>query len=134
MVRPSRRREMARKAVSEKLISIRLACFNFPVNDHCYRYQPKLDDDNAMVADWLVRLTDNNRNGGFGLCFPYLRNVQHLPYNHKRIYRKLELNLQIKPKPRLKRNASQPLRVPESINQVWSMDFMLDQLESGGAC
>ena len=87
-----------------------------------------------MVADGLTRLTENNRTWGFGLCFLCLRNVQRLPFNHKRvyrIYRELELNLRIKPKRRLKRATPEPLAVPESINQVWSMDFMHDQLEDG---
>ena len=48
-----------------------------------------------------------------------------------RIYRQLELNLRIKPKRRLKRAAPEPLTIPESSNQVWSMDFMHDQLEDG---
>lgn len=45
-----------------------------------------------------------------------------------RIYRKLELNLRIKPKKRLLRERPEPLAVPEIINEVWSMDFMHDQL------
>ena len=60
----------------------------------------ELSDDNALIADWLLRLTYANRRWGFGLCFLYLRNVQGLPYNHKRVYRiycELELNLRIKP-------------------------------------
>ena len=55
-------------------------------------------------------------------------------WNHKRIYRiyrELELNLRIKPKKRLVRERPQPLAVPETINQVWSMDFMHDQLADG---
>ena len=57
----------------------------------------------------------------------YLRNVKGWEFNHKRIYRiyrELELNLRIKPKKRLVREKPEPLAVPESINQVWSMDFM----------
>jgi putative transposase len=57
-----------------------------------------------------------------------------LPWNHKRvyrIYRLLELNLRIKPKRRLVRDVPQPLAVPEAINQVWSMDFMHDNLDDG---
>ena len=64
--------------------------------------------------------------------FPYLRNVRCFAWNHKRvyrIYRELELNLRIKPRKRLVREKPQPLSVPEGINQVWSMDFMHDQLE-----
>jgi putative transposase len=63
-----------------------------------------------------------------------LRNVQGFVWNHKRvyrIYRELELNLRIKPKKRLAREKPQALSVPEQINEVWSMDFMHDQLSDG---
>jgi putative transposase len=40
----------------------------------------------------------------------------------------LELNLRIKPKKRLCREEPQALSVPEGINEVWSLDFMHDQL------
>lgn len=48
-----------------------------------------------------------------------------------RIYRELELNLRIKPRKRLVRQAPEPLTVPTGVNQVWSMDFMHDQLADG---
>jgi putative transposase len=41
------------------------------------------------------------------------------------------LNLRIKPRKRLVREKPQALSVPEAINQVWSTDFMQDQLEDG---
>jgi putative transposase len=50
-----------------------------------------------------------------------------------RIYKELELNLRIKPRKRLVRDKPEALIVPEGINQVWSMDFMHDQLEDGRA-
>jgi putative transposase len=65
---------------------------------------PELCSDNGLITDWLVRLTHNQRNWGFGLCYLYLRNVKGFKWNHKcvyRIYRELELNLRIKPKKRL---------------------------------
>jgi len=111
-----------------------LACAAFSISQTCYRYTTKLSSENDEIAEWLVRLTDNHRNWGFGLCFLYLRNVKGLAWNHKRvyrIYRELELNLRIKPKKRLVRDKPQPLAVPEAINQVWSMDFMHDQLSDG---
>jgi len=37
----------------------------------------------------------------------------------------------IKPKKRLKRNKPEPLAVPESSNECWSMDFMHDRLSDG---
>lgn len=134
MVRPSQRREMARSAVASGRTNIQHACLTFDLSQTCYRYQPKRSDENAMIADWLVRLTYNQRNWGFGLCFLHLRNVKGYSWNHKRvyrIYRELELNLRIKPRKRLVRERPQPLAVPDTINQVWSMDFMHDQLSDG---
>jgi putative transposase len=125
---------VARWAVEEKGLSIRLACEAFGLSESGYRYQPKLNAENARIAEWLLRLTETQRNWGFGLCFLYLRNVKGCLWNHKRvyrIYRELELNLRIKPKKRMNRAKPEPLTVPESINVVWSMDFMHDQLTDG---
>jgi len=76
MVRPSQRREMASRAVAEKGASIALACAAFGISESCYRYRQKMQSENTQIADWLVRITDNNRNWGFGLSFLYLRNVK----------------------------------------------------------
>ena len=48
-----------------------------------------------------------------------------------RTYRKLELNLRIKPKKRLVRQKPEPLAVPSTINHSWSMHFMHDPLIDG---
>lgn len=122
------------KAVAKKGMSIRQACRAFVISEHCYRYQPKLRDENAEIADWLLRLTQWQRNWGFGLCFFYLRNVKGFGWNHKRvyrIYRELELNLRIKPKKRIVREKPEPLNEPETSNETWSMDFMHHELDSG---
>lgn len=134
MVKPSRRREMAQQAVADRRLSIRAACAAFSISETCYRYQPKLSDENAEIADWLVRLTHNQKDWGFGLCRDYLRNVKGFDWNHKRIrrmYCELELNLRIKPKRRIEREKPQPLVVPVAPNATWSMDFMHDQLTDG---
>jgi putative transposase len=60
--------------------------------------------------------------------------VKGYGWNHKRvyrIYRELELNLRIKPRRRIKRDYPGTLDVPKTKNQVWSMDFMSDQLGDG---
>jgi len=98
VVKPSLRREMALKSVAAGRCSIRQACVVFNVSESCYRCRARLSSENAKIADLLVRLTHNQRNWGFGLCFLYLRNVKGYPWNHKRvyrIYRELELNLRI---------------------------------------
>lgn len=111
MVRPSQRREMATRVVQAQGVSIRLACDAFRISESCYRYVPKLQAENTQIADWLIRLTENNRNWGFGLSFLYLRNVKGYGWNHKRVYRiykELELNLRIRPKKRLLRENDLP--------------------------
>ncbi len=44
------------------------------------------------------------------------------------INRELGLSLRIKPKKRMNRAKPEPLTVPKSLNAVWSMDYMHDQL------
>lgn len=131
---PSERRTLAQQSVARYHISIRKACSLFKLSECCYRYQPKLGDENAEIAELLVELTEDKTDWGFGLCFDYLRNVKHKPWNHKRVYRiycELALNLRIRPRRRLKRNTPEPLKEPTRANQVWSMDFMHDQLADG---
>ena len=70
------RREMAETAVARRGISIALACRTFGVSETCYRYSPKLNDENEQIADLLIGLTKARKTWGFGLCFLYLRNVQ----------------------------------------------------------
>ncbi|MBX4893883.1 MULTISPECIES: IS3 family transposase [Rhizobium] len=134
LTRPSQRREMARKAVALRGVSIALACRTFEVSETCYRYSTKLNEENEQIADLLIGLTRAKKSWGFGLCFLYLRNVRGHLWNHKRvyrIYRELELNLRIKPRKRLKRDKPDTLIVPDQPNMVWSMDFMADRLEDG---
>ncbi|MFW2068089.1 IS3 family transposase [Acinetobacter indicus] len=134
VVKPSCRRQMAQQAVALHAVSIRLACSAFGISETCYRYQAKLCDDNALIAKQLIELTEENSDWGFGLCFSYLRHVENHCWNHKRVYRiycELALNLRIKPRRRLKRHAPEPLKEPIRENQVWSLDFMHDQLIDG---
>lgn len=120
--------------VQAKRGSIRIVCAALSISRTGYRYVRKLSAENAEIAAWLIRLTNEQKNWGFGLCYLYLRNVKGFRWNHKRvyrIYRELELNLRIKPKKRLIRETPQSLSVPDQINKVWSMDFMHDQLADG---
>lgn len=84
---PSRRKQMAQDAVRNRNVSVRFACRLFVVSESCYRYQPHLNEENDLIADWLIRITDSQCNWGFGLCFLYLRNVKGFRFNHKRVYR-----------------------------------------------
>jgi putative transposase len=77
------------------------------VSEACYRYVAKLHNENELISNWLLKLTDNLRGSSFGLCYWYLRNAKHFAWNHKRIdriYRQLELNLRLKLRKRLVRD------------------------------
>jgi putative transposase len=71
---------MAKRPVSERGACIRVACQAFGISESCFRYERKIDPENIEVANWLLRLTDNHRNWGFGLCYLYLRNVRGLHF------------------------------------------------------
>jgi putative transposase len=125
---------MAVTATQRHNVSMALACRTVGISESCYRYEGKLSDENALIANWLMRLTTTHRTWGFGLCFLYLRNVKGFVWKHKRvrrIYRAIELNLRIKPRKRLVREKPEPLAVPDFANETWSMDFMSDQHEDG---
>src|SRR3546814_10426882 len=81
------------------------------------------------ISDWSSDVCSSDL-----LCFAYLRNIKGFTWNHKRvyrIYRELELNLRIKPRRRLVRERPIALGTATAINQMWSMDFMHDQLADG---
>ena len=116
MIKPSLLREVARQAVQQRCVSIRLACCAVGISETCYRYQPRLSSEHAEIADWLMHLTHTDRHWGFGLCFLYLGNVKGYDWNHKRVYRiywELELNLRIKPEKRLIREVPDKLVEPK---------------------
>ena len=45
-------------------MSISAACLAFRISQACYRYEAKHQAENDEIADWLLRLTDNNRPDG----------------------------------------------------------------------
>lgn len=81
--------------IAQHQVTVRFVCRCLSISETCYRYKPMLSNDNAPIADWLLRLTPTHKRCGFGLCFLYLRNVKGYACNHKRVYRidrALELN------------------------------------------
>jgi len=78
VLRPSLRKEMAKQAIHDHRVTVRLACQTFKISETCYRYDPKLSSENELIADWLLRLTTTHKQWSFGLCFMYLRNTKRL--------------------------------------------------------
>ena len=67
---------MAKVASVQHVVGISLACTGFGISEICYRYGSKQRVENEEIANWLIRLTANNRNWGLGLCSLHLRNVK----------------------------------------------------------
>jgi putative transposase len=117
-------------------LSIKKACRLMSISQARYRHIETQAEINQKIADKLTELvtTKGQTTWGFRLCYLHLRKVLGWPHNHKRVYRiycQLNLNLRIKPRQRIQREKPLKLAVPEAINQVWSVDFMHDQLADG---
>src|SRR5210317_315571 len=97
-----------------------------------YRYRPDTNRDLPVIAAIQAAL-EIHPGYGFGKLFDLLRRQGHR-WNHKRVYRvycSLKLNMRRKGKKRLPQRNPEPLSVPASINQCWSVDFMSDTLWCG---
>ncbi len=117
---------------SEHCLSQRSACKTVNISRSSYRYEPDSERD-RLVIEALQQLAEREPTYGFGLMFDTLRR-EGKPWNHKRVYRlykMLKLNFRRKGKKRLSNRYPQPLVVPETFNQSWSMDFMSDALMTG---
>lgn len=117
--------------VQEKL-SIRRACslVKLPRSVLMYRKKPKND---SSLIEALHELVNKHPTIGFWKCYYRLRRKGY-GCNHKRLYRVytlLKLNVRRKARRRLPQRIKQPLLVPQTINQGWSMDFMCDSLVDG---
>jgi putative transposase len=97
---------------------------------HQYKAKPK---DDAELQTALTGLTTKHVAIGFWQCCYRLWNRGHW-WNHKRIYRvytDMKLNIRRRAKRRLPQRVKQPLTIPTTPNQMWSIDFMSDSLVDG---
>jgi putative transposase len=94
-------------------------------------YQSKKDD--GAIMQQLERLATANPVEGFWKCYHRLRNKGEV-INHKRlhrVYKAMKLPLRRKVKKRLSQRVKEPLAIPASFTQTWSIDFMSDVLSNG---
>lgn len=97
-----------------------------------YQYQKKPKDD-SEIQDALTEVVGKHPAIGFWQSFHRFRN-RGKKWNHKRvrrIYRDMKLNVRRRAKKRLPERVKQPLVIPTSANQTWSIDFMSDALMDG---
>ena len=97
-----------------------------------FQYKAKPKDDKA-IEEALSQLVSKHPTIGFWQSYHRLRNRGE-KWNHKRVrrvYRAMKLNVKRKPKYRLPERVKQPLSMANKPNQVWSIDFMSDNLKDG---
>lgn len=125
------KREAVKLLVEERL-SVRQACRIVKLSRSLIVYKKKQKDDSSLI-DALHELVATHPSIGFWKCYYRLRR-KGFTCNHKRLYRvytMLKLNVRRRAKRRLPNRIKEPLVLPDSLNQSWSMDFLLDKPVEG---
>jgi putative transposase len=113
-------------------LSLRRACSLVSLNRSSWGYEPR-PDRNAELRKRLKELAARYpRYGSYQMYF-ILRNEMGA-INHKRVdrvYRQEGLSLRRKAKRKRLRHLREAMPVPDRQDEVWSMDFIHDQLTTG---
>lgn len=118
--------------IREHKVSQRQALKAISLPQSTMRYKRRSKQDEEVVSE-LQTLVEKHPAIGFWQCYYRLRR-KGFSWNHKRIYRvytSLKLNIRRRSKRRLPARVKQALFQPESVNEVWSVDFMSDSLWDG---
>jgi putative transposase len=113
-------------------LSERRACRLVGLDRSTLRYQCKRPDDPAL-RQRLRELAAERRRFGYRRLGWMLEREGHI-MNHKKLYRLYrEEKLMVRRRGRRKRalGTRAPMRLPEAVNQRWSLDFVSDALSDG---
>ncbi|BDS09590.1 IS3 family transposase [Aureispira anguillae] len=93
-----------------------------------HRPDVEKEQEDQLLANWLLQVTSRFVAWGFWKVFYYLR-LQGCIYNNKRVYRvwrELGLHLRLPPKRKRIYRKYQKLLAPKNANEGWAMDFLSD--------
>ena len=119
--------------VVEHHLSERRACRLVGLSRDSYRNPPEADQATLNLRSKIVEIAQVRRRFGYRRIHDLLR-PEFPGVNHKRVYRLYtEANLTVRKRRKAKRPLSErvPLQLAQSINEVWSMDFVSDSLANG---
>jgi putative transposase len=114
-------------------ISERRGCALIGLSRTVMHYEASPETDNAEVRSRMIALAAERRRFGYRRIHVMLRR-EGQQVNVKRVYRlyRLErLQVQRRRKRRGVAVERRPLTIPQGPNQVWSIDFVSDSLETG---
>jgi putative transposase len=118
--------------VEEKHLSVRQACRIVSLPRSVASYHKRIKDDSSLI-EALLQLVERHPTIGFWKCYYRLRRKGYT-CNYKRlnrVYALMNLNVRRRARRKIPQRIKQPLLVPQSVNQGWSMDFMCDSLVDG---
>jgi putative transposase len=118
--------------INEQQCSNSQACKIVQLPRSSFQYKTKLKDDKD-IEEALLQVVSRHPTIGFWQSYHRFRNRGER-WNHKRVrrvYRAMKLNIRRRAKYRLPERVKQPLSMADKPNQVWSIDFMSDNLKDG---
>lgn len=95
-----------------------------------YRKTQNWREKDKIVIDAIQSVLTKSPQSGFWKCYFRLR-FQGCPFNHKRVYCLLGLNLKRRVKKVLPKREKRPLVIEKVPNIQWALDFMHDSLYCG---
>ncbi len=132
MVKPAARKQAVVHAREEFGVSERRACGLMRIGRSSFRYR-SVGQLYPQLRERLLELAAQRVRFGYRRLQVLLRREGYV-VNHKRVYRLYRqegLSVRKKQRKRYRSIARQPLRLPEGLNERWSMDFLSDCLSDG---
>ncbi len=133
MVKPVKKREMVRYLMGRYEVGITRACRELRISRSLYHYRSQRDPQHTLRRS-IVKLAHSRVRYGYRRAFMLLRR-EGWPIGRKRVYRiYTEENLALRRKrPWCHVSAVHRLERSPAMarNEVWSMDFVADQLADG---
>lgn len=119
--------------IQDHQLSERHACRLVGLSRDSYRNPPQPDQLTRDLCARIVDIAHVRRRFGYRRIHDLLR-PEFPQVNHKRVYRLYrDANLAVRRRKKAKRplNERVPLRLAQTVNEVWSMDFVSDSLSNG---
>jgi len=119
--------------IEQHHLSERRACRLVGLSRDSYRHRPVASALNRELSGQIIELAQARRRFGYRRIHDLLRPA-YPRVNHKRVYRLYsEADLAVRKRRKAKRPSNErlPLRPAQTINEVWSMDFVADSLVNG---
>jgi putative transposase len=119
--------------IQDHQLSERHACRLVGLSRDSYRNPPQPDQLTLDLCARIVDIAHVRRRFGYRRIHDLLR-PEFPQVNHKRVYRLYrDANLAVRRRKKAKRplNERVPLQLAQTVNEVWSMDFVSDSLSNG---